>query len=115
MTEPNHRVSVKAVEVQAVMVVYAQALKNLRRILPLAPQNKYRMSRAARGHLCGVPVEETESPNDQQVEKAVDVLTVKMADGQALGNLGVILLLTLQNISKMHKTQHEILYVVHTV
>jgi hypothetical protein len=58
---------------------------------------------------------ETEPPNDQQVEKVVDVLTVKMVDGQDLGNLGVIPLLALQNISKMNKTHQECLYVVRTV
>jgi hypothetical protein len=39
-----------------------------------------------------------------------------MVDGQALGNLGVMLpLLALQNISKMNKTHQECLYVVRTV
>jgi hypothetical protein len=96
------------------MMADCQVLKNLRMILPLAPQNKYRMYRAARGHLYVVPVAETEPPSDQQVEKVVDVLTVKLADGQALGNLGVTPLPTLQNTSKMHKT-HECLRVVRAV
>jgi MoxR-like ATPase len=55
-------------------------------------------------------------PNDQEVEEAVDVLTVQMADGQRVGNLDVIPLLALQNISKMHKAhQEECIYVVRTV
>ncbi len=56
-----------------------------------------------------------ESLNDQEVEKAVDVLIVKMADGQALGNLGVIPLLFLMNISKMHTIHQERLCVVGAV